>query len=159
MRADAAPPVRYPVGRTPRLATLLAALWLLGVGAAVLVLFDHPALVYKAPAAIVLVVFLVLAGGGLWQFWRHQRPRTLIWDGAIWMLEPSDGSDRGDAAHPQVRLDLQFIMLLRLYVPGHRPVWLWCEAAHDPARWHLLRCAIYSSAPSAGAEPALDERA
>ena len=41
-----------------------------------------------------------------------------------------------------------------------RPLWLWAQASSDVGRWHLLRCALYSSgksavraAPIAAAEP------
>ena len=38
---------------------------------------------------------------------------------------------------------------------GERGRWLWAEAASEPARWHLLRCALYLPLTSAsvGAPP------
>ncbi|MFT4195019.1 hypothetical protein, partial [Ottowia sp.] len=153
---DDAPPVTYPVGRTLRLAGLLAGLWLAGVAAVFYALISAPALIQKAPAAISLIASVAFSGAACWMFWRSQSPRSLVWDGARWGLE----SEPDDATRLHVRMDLQHVMLLCLEAPpARRPVWLWAEAAHDAARWHLLRCALYSSALSVAAEPATDERA
>ena len=155
MHGDA-PPVTYPVGRTPRLAGLLIGLWLVGASAVFYALISAPALVQKAPAAILLVASIIFSGAACWMFWCSQPPRSLVWDGEHWGLD----SEPDEAARSHVRLDLQHVMLLCLEAPpARRPVWLWAEAAHDAARWHLLRCALYSSALSVAAEPATDERA
>ena len=153
---DDAPPVTYPVGRTPRLAWLLAGLWLVGAAAVFWALFSAPALMQQASEAILLIASVVFSGMACGMFWRSQPPRSLVWDGARWGLGP----EPGEGARLHVRMDLQRVMLLCLQAPpARRPVWLWAEAAHDAARWHLLRCALYSSALSAAAEPAADERA
>ena len=153
---DDAPPVTYPVGRTSRLAWLLASLWLVGASTVFYALISAPALAQQAPVAIFLIVSLVFSGAACWLFWRSQTPRSLLWDGEHWGMD----SEPNEAARLHVRLDLQHVMLLCLEAPpARRPVWLWAEAAHDAARWHLLRCALYSSALSVAAEPATDERA
>jgi hypothetical protein len=45
-----------------------------------------------------------------------------------------------------VHLDLQRHFMLRLRGTDGTGSWLWAEAATDPARWHALRCAVYSRA-------------
>jgi hypothetical protein len=150
MPGSGAPPVTWPVGRTPRLAWLLAGLWLAGAGAVLGAFF--PASVYHGA---LLAVSVALSGIACLMFWRGQAPRTLGWDGERWSLQPGDASDEMQA---RVRMDLQRLMLLRLEAPQGRAIWLWAEAGRDPARWHLLRCALYSPAPSV-ADVQMDESA
>lgn len=158
---DDAPVVSHPVGRTPRLAAALVGLWLLGAASACWIMVVARPSVDSAFMAAVLMASLVLSGVACVAFWRGQSPRSLLWDGERWHLRPED-EPMDDTTGVQVRLDLQRAMLLRLAsVSARRPTWLWAEAAHDPARWHLLRCALYSSARSVSAEtaPDADERA
>jgi hypothetical protein len=159
--ASDAPAVRYPVGRSARLAGLLGGAWLAGVVAVFWVLFWPPAHGQKAQVAILLIALLGLTAGALLMFWRSQRPRLLVWDGERWGLagasdDPADGEFK-----PQVRMDAQHVMLLRLQPlgAGRRALWLWAEAAGQPAHWHLLRCALYSSAPPRADEPVEGTRA
>ena len=160
MRDRNAPPVTYPVGRTPRLAWALAGLWLAGAAAVFWTFFWILALVHQGYTAIFLGVSVVMSGGLCLAFWRGQRARLLVWDGERWSLEPGSGGEYGDAARPRVRMDLQHTLLLAFEMPSsRRPIWLWAEAAHDPMRWHLLRCALYSAILSTADESAADERA
>jgi toxin CptA len=158
-----APAVTYPVGPTPLLGALLALLWLAGAGGVVLMLFLAPAGAPSAPSAIILIVSLILSGLGLGAFWRSQHPGQLAWDGACWTLDgPASGQDGGGPARVQVGFDGQRVLLLRWNAPTRRRgAWLWAQASSDPVRWHLLRCALYSSghsiaraAPLPGAERA-----
>ncbi|MDR1968186.1 MAG: hypothetical protein LBQ32_05770 [Burkholderiaceae bacterium] len=159
MFVDDAPSVIHPVGRTPRLAWSLAGLWLAGVAAVFGALFSAPALIQHVFFAVLLAASVLLSGGACLAFWRSQRARQLLWDGERWSLAPDGGSGSGEAARPRVRIDLQRALLLSLESPLlRRPIWLWAEAGHDLARWHLLRCALYSSQPCA-AEWAVNERA
>ena len=153
-----APPVTYPVGRSPRLAWALGGLWLAGVAAAsgaLVSVLARPGQGHAAAAA--LLASVAVSGLACLAFWRSQRARTLLWDGERWRLEPGD--DCGEPARLHARMDLQRALLLSLeQPPARRRTWLWAERARDPLRWHLLRCALYSSAPSAAGEFAAREQ-
>lgn len=139
-----APVVTHPVGRTPALAWALAGLWLAG-GLAVLAWL---ALAPSGPGhgwrVAVLLAAQLATGGGLWHFWRTQTARTLSFDGDRWYLRTPGTADIV-AARVRVALDGQRFALLRLHAPAGG-VWLWAEAGGQPARWHRLRCALYSPA-------------
>ena len=157
----AAPAVTHPTGHTPLLAVLLLSLWALGVAAA----FGGLSLAWGSPMPTwkmgVLLGAPLLAGVALARWWGAQRPRRLAWDGAQWRLTPAavDGRD-GAAVQLQVCLDLQRALLLRVHDPdSRRGLWLWVEAGTDPARWHLLRCAMHADAPATGAAQGTGEGA
>lgn len=145
--AAGAPPVRHAVGGTRLLAGLLLLVWLGGLCAAVGVVFASTAQALSGPRLAVLVLAVGLSGLGLVRFWRRQRAAELAWDGAGWSL--LEGGRERPLAGVEVRLDLQRALLLRadgVFAAG--PGWLWAQAdARDPARWHLLRCALYSRSP------------
>jgi hypothetical protein len=155
MRHDDAPPVIYPVGRAPWLSWLLITLWLAGVAAASGVwASEHD---FQWHQAVLLAASVVISAAACLTFWSSQRECTLIWDGERWSLEQA-GLDVANEVRPLVRMDIQRALLLCLEQPmARRPIWLWAEAAHDSARWHLLRCALYSSASSTVIEPPVDE--
>ena len=134
------------MGRSRLLASLLIAAWLAGLGAVLLMHFSGLAYASQARTAIILIAFVVLSGIAAIAFWRQQGPRQLVWDGERWQVQDGARQAFSDGAHVQVRLDLQRVMLLchEDRAAGRR-IWLWAEASHDPARWHLLRCALYSS--------------
>lgn len=143
-----APAVVFPVGRTPALGLALAALWLAGallVSAAVLQQQDG----VRNWTSLVLLLASLLTGGGLLRFWRRQQARRLVWDGACWGLQEGGSASVDDDARVEVRLDLQRAALLLYRDPSRRrSIWLWAQAADDLPRWHLLRCALYSSSKS-----------
>lgn len=139
-----APAVSYPVGRTPLLAALLALLWLAGLLPALAIARQPGAL-----GTLVVGLGLLAAGAALWSFWRGQRARRLRWDGACWSLDESAAGSPFEQARVEVHLDLQRLLLLSYRDPRQpRRRWLWAQASSDPWRWHLLRCALYSSAKS-----------
>ena len=151
--------MRHPVGRSRRLAVLLGAPWLLGIGALFYMLFSGFAQSGLALKALILILALAFSGLALRSFWGRQRARALVWDGAQWSL--TDAEQNQPLAGVEVRLDLQRALLLRAQGrAGQSGAWLWAEAGADRGRWHLLRCALYSSGPaSAGsALPAGTER-
>ncbi|WOP16618.1 hypothetical protein [Ottowia sp. SB7-C50] len=93
-----------------------------------------------------MIASCVVASAALGWFWRRQIGRELRWDGECWWLGvPGQPLEQGgDDARLQVRLDAQRWMLLWFTAPGEpRGTWLWAQASADPARWHLLRCALY----------------
>ena len=157
-----APAVSYPVGRATALARVLLGLALAGWLLAMLAFIGPPALDWRAPAAILLIVTNLLVTAVLWRFWQGQRPRQLRWDGQHWQLREAAAlaEPDGQGARVQVRLDAQRWMLLWFHDPAAaRATWLGAQASHDPVRWHLLRCALYSAAPLAAGSPADASRA
>lgn len=145
----AAPAVIHPTGRTPQLAALLLGLWALGLAAAVAALMLQPGLAASGWQAAALLGAPLLAGAALARWWRTQRPRRLSWDGAQWRLGAAN--EWGDLAvqRVEVRLDLQWALLLRVGGPElGRGRWLWAQAGRDAAGWHLLRCAAHAGAPA-----------
>lgn len=144
-----APAVTYPVGRTPALAWLLAGLWLAGA-LLTLALWWTPRAPLGGLAGGLLLGSLVAVGVVLFGFWRGQRARSLIWDGACWGLREGAAESANDDTRVEVRLDVQHALLLCYHDPRRaRPLWLWAQASSDARRWHLLRCALYSSGQSA----------
>lgn len=152
------PPVSHAVGRSVRLAALLAAPWLLGAGCAAYAVHLGSARVPSLALAGILVCALAFSAVTLALFWWRQSPGQLAWDGAQWRLQNETRDRHCDAwvlSGVEVRLDLQTALLLQAWRSGRRRgVWLWAEANDDRARWHLLRCALYSGA-CAGDDPAL----
>ena len=146
-RSAGAPAVRHPVGRSRRLAALLGVPWLLGISAFFYMLFLGFPQSELALAALILIIALAFSGLTLRIFWVRQSARELLWDGAQWSLTGA-GHDRL-LAGVDVRLDLQRALLLRAQGrAGQSGAWLWAEAGADRGRWHLLRCALYSSGPA-----------
>ncbi|MDO5626045.1 MAG: hypothetical protein Q4G71_15320 [Pseudomonadota bacterium] len=138
-----APAVTYPVGRSRRLALLLAAPWVLAALCLLSVLVWPFANAPTAVGALLAVLVLLLNGWALRRFWRAQVVRQLIWDGQAWHLDAPVAQGSGEIS---VRLDVQHCLLLLYRAPGaRRGTWLWADAAAYPQRWHLLRCALYSS--------------
>lgn len=156
-----APAVTYRVGKSASLRHALLALWLLGLPPALFMLFQALALEEIARAAIISVaicaIVWLLTGLALWQFWARQGDRSLRWDGAQWWLEGLEQRATGPDDRPgqvTVRLDLQRRLLLRWRADaGGRSRWLWADAGTDCARWHLLRCALYSKTSDLGRDP------
>ena len=145
-----APAVTYPVGRTPALALLLVGLWSAGALVA-LVMVGLPGAPLGGWAGGLLLGSLLASAWGLWDFWRGQKARRLVWDGANWGLREDAAEFLDDEARVEVRLDVQRALLLSYRDPSRaRPLWLWAQASSDAGRWHLLRCALYSSGKSAG---------
>jgi hypothetical protein len=134
-------------------------LWLAGMAAAAGVLSLTSMSRFQWYSATLLVTSVAACAAACLVFWRSQCLRTLVWDGERWSLKPSEPGVVGEA-RAQVWMDIQCAMLIGLkQVHARRCIWLWAEAAHDPVRWHLLRCALYSSALSAADDPPVDEYA
>lgn len=139
----------YPVGRARALALLLAGLWLAGA-LLTLALWWMPRAPLGGLAGGLLVGSLAATGAALLGFWCSQSARCLIWNGACWGLREGAIESVSDEVRVEVRLDAQRALLLRYRDPHRaRPLWLWAQASSDAGRWHLLRCALYSSGKSA----------
>ena len=109
--------------------------------------------------ALSLVVGCVGLGVSLWRV----RPATLRFDGSTWLLWHFD-RERGEpvVGDLQVSVDLGAWLLLR-FIPtakpsGARATWLPVQPGASKSQWHALRCAIYSSHPSARDEAAKDAK-
>jgi toxin CptA len=139
-----APSVTYPVGRCLFAGGLLAALWL--AGGAVLAGWHLQAA--SGPWRQLLGACVWLAAG-CWAalaWWRSPRGE-LAWDGGQWRF------DGHEAGAPNVALDLQRRLLVRLVVGGRR-LWIWAERDSAPSYWDALRRAVYSRARTAAPQGA-----
>jgi hypothetical protein len=98
--------------------------------------------------------------------WRevHRPPSRLHWDGLQWWWSPSiTGPNPVDGLPGQIQvcIDTGGWMLLRFSPssaasPFWRPTdghWLTLAATDQPARWHGLRCAVYSSRRMSRTQP------
>ena len=145
---DSSASVMYPVGRSPRLAKWLIAMWGMVVSAMVFSAFLVGFTPTHAWTAVVFGLSFVTATGSCWWFWRQQKAQTLAWDGERWGLQYSN-EPMIEGLEVQVVLDMQRALLLRLENSLMKSIfWVWADAGHDAARWHLLRCALYFPARS-----------
>ncbi len=146
-----APAVSYPVGRSRAADRLLFVLWAMGAACAGAAVLQLDAL---GARAALLAASVLLAGGAAWRFGQDAAFGELRFDGQCWSLS---GPRALHAARVEVGVDLQFLLLVRLTQPEHPRRWLWLERRANPARWHDLRRAVYSRAPTASlADPPAD---
>lgn len=140
------PAVSYTAQRTALLGFVLFTLWLTGALLAAAALVAGGAR-WPVTHFALLLAFLALATFGLAAFWRAQRERTLRWDGRQWMFDdPQVKSSPTPLRRVEIRLDVQAVLLLRCVGPGaEAATWIWAERGREPARWHLLRCALYQA--------------
>jgi len=128
------------------LGALLAALVLAGA----LVLLAWVALGSRAAVLSIGVAFCLWAAAllGAVHFWWHQPCGSLQFDGEAWSLYRALPAGRALAlsASPEVLLDLQGYLWVRILPVGHSPLWLWLERSSQPERWMDLRRAVYSRA-------------
>lgn len=140
------PPARYPVRRSTVLGAILLALVIMGASA--LVAWGlHGIRLPLWSVALAASNWLVVAFAAF-QFWRHQFTGCICWDGQAWMLEVSASAPGFwllDCS-PEIFVDLQAHIFLRVSPKGRSPVWLWLERSSSPDRWMCLRRAVYSRA-------------
>lgn len=142
------PSVVYPVERSRTLGLLLA----LFLAAGGVVLGGWAALGMRSGAIGWLAACLwMLALAGVVHFWRSQRCGVIRWDGQSWALEgtlqgPSPGTSLALAAPPEVLLDLQSHLWIKICPRDAHPAWIWLERKAQPERWTDLRRAVYSRA-------------
>jgi hypothetical protein len=145
-----APLVKYPVGR---FAWVRWGVAFLGVLSALLtgwLLFrdqigSERALWSWALLALVTAVAMRSAQPSL-------APTWLVWDGQCWQGWHDEGGERiTPLAGLTVQADFQQTMLLMLHtqpaaLANHAPFpkWVWLYKGFAPAKWHGLRCAVYS---------------
>ena len=153
-----APSVQYPLRRSRVLGALLLALLFTGAGV-VAAWVSSGARDVVLSAAVALGLWLSAAAGAV-HFWWSQPRGVLQFDGQAWTLGQTAKSFSGPLAlsvPPEVLLDLQAHLWVRIVPIGHSSQWLWLERSSQPERWMDLRRAVYSRARS-GADNA-DETA
>lgn len=141
MPLHSAPSVIYPLGRSRYLG------WLSGLAWALAALLTG-AWWFLAAAADSRpwwgLTALLLAGAVMLRGWQRSPVGQLSWDGQHWAWESAGYLGGGSLAAPQVMLDLQSAVLLRLDNRAGASWWLWAERAALPPRWLDLRRAIYA---------------
>jgi len=140
------PSVRYPLRRSAVLGMLLAAVVLAGAaGLGAWVVLGTRAALLPILAAFCLGAAALL---GAAHFWWHQADGALQFDGQAWILSRPGpaGMSLVLAASPEVLLDLQGYLWVRILPAGHPPLWLWLERSSQPEHWMDLRRAVYSRA-------------
>lgn len=144
-----APSVQYPLRRSRVLGALLLALLFIGAGVvAAWVGFGARDAVLSAAVALGL---WLLAAAGAAHFWWSQTRGVLQFDGQAWTLGQTAKSFSGPLAlsvAPEVLLDLQAHLWVRVAPIRHSSQWLWLERSSQPERWMDLRRAVYSRARS-----------
>ncbi len=136
-----APPVVYPLGRSPFQGWVLLGLWLAGLAVMTLWWIAAPRLDWRLWTALAVVLVAGVAAG---LGWKNSPTGQLRWDGQVWRWE-SQGYQAGTPVRELlVALDFQRILLLRLENHDHATLWLWAGRKAMPERWLDLRRAVYS---------------
>ena len=144
-----APSVQYPLRRSRVLGALLLALLFTGAGV-VAAWMSSGARDAVVSAAVALGLWLSAAAGAA-HFWRSQPRGVLQFNGQTWTLGQTAKSFSGPLAlstPPEVLLDLQAHLWVRVVPMGHASQWLWLQRSSQPERWMDLRRAVYSRARS-----------
>ena len=134
------PPVLVPVGRS---AWAFAAVLLpVCVGGGVGIAWAWTAQDLLRP-----ILFALAGCAGAALAWRHARRQptgVLRCDAGAWFWW-ADGDDDGEQpVRPQVAVDLQRVLLVRLGL-SEGGMWLWLTPDGDPGRWLALRRCLYWS--------------
>ena len=142
------PSVVYPVERSRTLAMGLATLWL--AGGAVLGGWAVLGMGSGAMGGLAACAWM-LALAGVLRFWRGQPRGAVRWDGQSWAFQCtpkglSPGTSVAMAASPDVLLDLQSHLWVKIRFQDGPPAWIWLERKAQPERWMDLRRAVYSRA-------------
>lgn len=157
------PPARHAVGPSQGVAWAIvatSAAGLVTIGCWLVWGLGNTYLVTKGAAAL---LFWLGCSAAAWSWQRRLPDGQLEWDGAEWYLQRARVPQvELLAGRPEVRLDLQFALLLHGRLSQGRPCWLWLQqaaAAPQPGAWPAIRRALYSRAPAAPAQPSADEAA
>jgi toxin CptA len=136
-----APSVTYPLGRSRFLALMLLGCWLMAAGVTLWWWRSAPPGDWGPLLGGLswLLAGLVMAAG-----WHRSPVGELHWDGEDWFWDSESWRDGSALPPPQVVLDLQSTMLLRLGKPTGGVWWLWAERAAWPAHWLDLRRAVHA---------------
>jgi hypothetical protein len=92
----------------------------------------------QAGAGVLVLVFSVWLLATWWQ----TPEGHMSWDGLFWTLSLKG---KMAAVNPELVLDLQVVILLRLIEPdGVHVSWVWLDRASNPIRWMALRRAVHN---------------
>ncbi|QXL84534.1 hypothetical protein [Comamonas sp. NLF-1-9] len=107
----------------------------------------------QAPsAAAALAGALVWLASALlaWRWWRAGASGVLQWDTQQWLL-CGEGGDAVPCGAPEVCLDLQRLMLVRVRPQGRAAQWLWLQHRGPAQGWSALRRAVFAGGAQARA--------
>ncbi|MCE2878031.1 MAG: hypothetical protein LW719_01060 [Comamonadaceae bacterium] len=153
MSQHTAPPVVFPVGPSFWAGRFMVLIW---IGAACLTLAWWK-LSGPADAGPLWGVFALLLAAVfmLWQ-WRRSPEGQLIWDAQAWVWRSRAYPHGTDLDWPQIVLDLQYMIVVRMRNRDGAGWVFWLEARRDRAAWLDLRRALYAAPPAAqsDADPA-----
>lgn len=141
-----APALVFPVGRS-RLHGLLA-MAAVGISALAVLAWTLQTAELGLRHLGTVLLWLVSAAWALTQWWRTPQG-CLAWDGTAWNWTCAD---RVQPVTPEVTIDLQGAMLLRLHISqSHGHAWIWPERRSDAKRWLAFRRAVFGQLPAAAA--------
>ncbi len=133
-----APAVSYPMGRS-RLHGL-AILCFAVAGALVMLLWVASSDRLRWPHAAAVLLWLLGISTALWR-WYCMPAGLLIWDAQAWYWTVDD---QPSLVRPEVALDLQSWMLLRLRgSTAWLDLWVWPAHRDAPLQWQALRRALF----------------
>lgn len=138
-----APPVHYPVRRSPlMLKVLLALSCISGIG---ILLWAFWGAANSLGLVVSAACFWVAAFACLHHYWRTLFIGVLLWDGQSWALTGaiSNGTPRTLLASPVILVDAQRFLCLQVMLPTRKSLWLFLEFSTQPERWLDLRRALY----------------
>lgn len=152
MSQHTAPPVIYPVGPSFWAVRLMGLTWL-GAAGLTLAWWSLSGPGDLAPLWGVLAL-LAAALALLWQ-WHRSPEGHLLWDAQAWMWRSRAYPCGTTLEWPQIVLDLQGVMVVRMRNRAGAGWVLWLEARHDRASWLDLRRALYATPQTgeSGADP------
>jgi hypothetical protein len=142
------PAVLYPFRRSGMLGSALAMLLLVGAAGLLGWVLQGAAGAVSPTAVWVALALWLFAASSALHFWWHQRAGALHWDGQSWALQPvrPGGAIQALSGPPQVLLDLQSRLWIRVRFLDGGSAWLWLDRSLQPERWVDLRRAVYSRA-------------
>jgi hypothetical protein len=147
-----APAVVYPVGRSRWAASAMVLGWASAIGVTLAWTWaagpgdSTPAWGWAS---------LLLAGLALVWHWRSAPSGQLAWDGNTWLWVSRAYPVGTPLSPPQVVIDLQGVIVVRMSNPAGAALTLWLEARQEPRHWLDLRRAIHAR-PQGGGIDAVD---
>ena len=151
MSSPNAPSVSYTLGRSRFLGGLLLFLW--GLATAVTLAWWGSA----APGAwepSLGGAALLLSGWGLVLGWLRMPAGSLHWDGQQWTWQSAGYLSTTVVDAPELVLDLQRLLLMRMHNQAGAAWLVWADATIDPGHWLDLRRALSARPHNGGVAPA-----
>jgi hypothetical protein len=144
-----APLVKYPVGRFAWVQWGVAFLSALSALLTGWLLFRDQISSERALCAWALLTLVTAIAVRVARY--PSAPTWLVWDGQCWQgWHDVEGEQITPLTGLTVQADFQQAMLLMLHlnpaIAAHCPFpkWVWLYKGFAPAKWHGLRCAVYS---------------